>query len=896
VLYLEAKEIYRKNFSNKPAEYASLLHYLAQLYEAQKLYSKAEALYLQALQILKNTFGENHPNYVPFVHYLAKLYDFWGKYDKAESLFAKVEKYYDESLILNTPEYATFISNRASLYQSQGLYTKAERLYRRAMQIREKLFGTNHPLYATSLQKVGGIQAIKQQYIGALSSYGKAARINRKIYGKDHPRFAWSVYLMALIASKFEIYDGAKKMFLDALRIQKMKVGIYNANYASYLSGLANMYIQQKEYSKGDSLYLQVIKIKKKVFGENHPSYTMSLSNLAFMYNEQSAYSKAQPLYLQSIRAKIQELKRNSLLLSEKEKKAYIEGNRGYFNNFQNFVLDYVGEEGVNEKTKVLIKELFNLLLNTKAQLLSSKQRLLALILDKIKEDVALQKKYKEYVNLKNVVAQNINLTVAEKKRRGVDIGKSLEKINDLEKSLYAAIGADTKNTTKAYSFETVRNCLEANEAAIEILRLEKWNKQKKKVDIYYVFFVVTPQSKASPHMMILKNGKQLEKTYIKNYKQAILAKKEDSESYDKFWKPIGDFLKAKNITKVYITPDGVYNQLNINTLKGSKGRYVEDEVSVCLVTNLRDLIKAGKQLNVSVGKPQSSNGVVLFGRPLYDLAIKDLQKGEKAYKKSNIDDWKLRRGALSTSRRKDQKRSGWSDLPGTEQEVNAIAQVLSSVKQLRVIKKLGSEAMEVAVKNVKQPKVLHIATHGFFIEQFKAPVQVQKEEVVFDNFSRGGAESDSINSTEPMLRSGIVLAGAGSYERAKLKPNTEDGILTAYEASQMDLRGTELVVLSACETGLGDVANGEGVYGLQRAFIAAGAKTVLLSLWKVDDNATRLLMSKFYEEWIKNKQTKRAAFKIAQAYLKNYKSSAGKPVYAAPYYWGAFQMIGIDN
>ena len=141
------------------------------------------------------------------------------------------------------------------------------------------------------------------------------------------------------------------------------------------------------------------------------------------------------------------------------------------------------------------------------------------------------------------------------------------------------------------------------------------------------------------------------------------------------------------------------------------------------------------------------------------------------------------------------------------------------------------------------------------------------------------------------MMRSGLMLAGSqhtlnGSSDPIKL---TEDGILTGYEAMDLDLRGTELVVLSACNTGLGEIQDGEGVYGLQRAFRIAGAENIIMSLWKVDDNATQILMRKFYEYWLGG-NSKRQAFKLAQHYLRT------ETEYSAPYYWGAFVFIGMDR
>jgi CHAT domain-containing protein len=169
---------------------------------------------------------------------------------------------------------------------------------------------------------------------------------------------------------------------------------------------------------------------------------------------------------------------------------------------------------------------------------------------------------------------------------------------------------------------------------------------------------------------------------------------------------------------------------------------------------------------------------------------------------------------------------------------------------------------------------VLHIATHGYFLEDVEA------------SGSAFGVQLE--NATDnPLLRSGLMLAGASKTLSGQHMPNlasNDNGILTAYEAMNMNLEGTNLIVLSACETGLGDIKAGEGVYGLQRAFLVAGADALIMSLWKVDDAATQHLMRNFYTNWIKlgNKQK---AFKQAQLQLMT--------KYKEPFYWGAFVMMG---
>jgi CHAT domain-containing protein len=206
--------------------------------------------------------------------------------------------------------------------------------------------------------------------------------------------------------------------------------------------------------------------------------------------------------------------------------------------------------------------------------------------------------------------------------------------------------------------------------------------------------------------------------------------------------------------------------------------------------------------------------------------------------------------------------------LEGTKVEAQSINQIFNK-KGITSKLVMNENASEENIKALKSPTILHIATHGFFVSLPKESKIKTMEDARNRNLLKN-----------PFMRSGLLLADCQNPP----VEGEEDGVLSAEEAMNLDLEGTELVVLSACETGLGDVENGEGVYGLQRAFQQAGAKTIVMSLWKVSDEATQILMTEFYQNLV-NGGTKREAFKNAQLTLRK--------KYPEPFYWGAFVMVG---
>jgi CHAT domain-containing protein len=337
--------------------------------------------------------------------------------------------------------------------------------------------------------------------------------------------------------------------------------------------------------------------------------------------------------------------------------------------------------------------------------------------------------------------------------------------------------------------------------------------------------------------------------------------------------KELQSLLQIQNGTKsIYFSADGLFNKINPETLQITdslgKYEYLGDLLSIHILCSSRDLLLADSTRS-------NTKNASLFGYPDYTLNINDQERLVKQY---NLDT-----NSLSYLRGEDAVTGTYSFKPliATKHEVEDISNIFIT-KGWKVNVYTGARAMEEQIKRLQNPHVLHIATHGFFAQD----IQAEKQKTFM------GRDSREVENN-PLLRSGLAFAGA---ERTRIDTthqvlgSLEDGILTAEEAQFLTLDSTELVVLSACETGLGTIINGEGVYGLQRAFRAAGAKCVLMSLWKVDDLATETLMKNFYKHWLNDGLNKHDALWQAKLDLRNDKSH---PDWAKPYYWGAFVLIG---
>jgi CHAT domain-containing protein len=332
--------------------------------------------------------------------------------------------------------------------------------------------------------------------------------------------------------------------------------------------------------------------------------------------------------------------------------------------------------------------------------------------------------------------------------------------------------------------------------------------------------------------------GEDLEDKYFKYYKNSIIYRYHDEYSYQNFWAKIE--IRIGNPTTIYLSPDGVYNQINLEVIPVNDSLYVLDRSNIVLLSNTKDLAMARKK------EETKDKTAILFGDPDYYLEVNP-----------------------------DHSPIYINKLPGTRKEVTRLSEILES-KGWHTEQFLSDEATEEVVKNKKNAAVFHIATHGFY-----SPSIVEDENLALEQLK----QSTAVNN--PLMRSGLMLNGAGDIlAQTQYKFNMMDGILTAYEAMNLNLDYTDLVVLSACETGVGDVTAGEGVYGLQRAFIVAGADNLIMSLFKVSDQATSELMVNFYDYWLKTGNL-RSSFVQAKKTIRE--------KYSDPIDWGAFILIGMD-
>ncbi len=805
---------------------------------------------------------------------LAGLYISLGKYAETNKILTTLITDYEKIYGASSRNLIDPLVNYGKLKMIQGDYTEAEKIGRRVSKIAHDIYGDKSTKLAPALILEAEINTTLGDYDKALEHSTQALSIRQDRFGKDHIDVAKSLTQQALIL----FYQGgfnakAERLMTESKEIIGSKIGTRTPLYAQNLTNLASVYIAQKKYDlafnaldlsekiwiskvgkrnninaaeiyvlKGDLYYQQYNYVKAeeyydksrklydKFFNKQHPDYVKVISKLSKVYYMSGDTKRAKKYINESIENYNGFIKKYFPALSEREKAKFWNTIKDDFEFYNTIALRTMGDD------PKMLENIYNNALLTKALLLNSSLKIKQQILNS--GDDLLIKHYNQWIEKKELLTQALSMNVDQQIENGIDAALLANEVELLEKDLSErSDGFGQSSEEKAITWQKIRNVLKPNEVAIEMVRYRHFNHIFTDSVIYAALYLKNERASPKPKVALITNGKDLEHKYFKFYRNSIIYKIADRYSYDQYWKPIKNF--AGELSTIYLSADGVYNQINMEAIPTGDGKYVLDNSNIILVSNTKDVFLNKTRTRIV----QKEKRALLFGDPNF------YQSATASNKIAN--------------------------LPGTAREISELHKLLEE-KGWVTDNYMKLDATEDQVKALNNPKVFHIATHGFFkpsenMEASENTVQVNKNKA-YEN---------------PLLRTGLLMKGAGDIlDHTKTNYNTKSGILTAYEAMNLNLDQTELVVLSACETGLGDLEVGEGVYGLQRAFLVAGARTLIMSMFKVDDDATQQLMVTFYRKWLETGQM-RASFIEAKKEVRN--------TYKDPIYWGAFIMIGME-
>jgi tetratricopeptide (TPR) repeat protein len=858
-LLKEALEIYQKVLGVEHADTARSLNNLAGLYEARGDYAKAEPLFKEALEIRQKVLGRQHPDTAATLHNLAELYYKMGDYAKAEPLFKEALEIDKKVLGPQRHETADSLNALAALYYKMGDYAKAEPLYKEALEIRQKVLGPQHPSTGVTLNNLAALYQEIGDYAKAELFFKEALEIDQKIHGWEHPDTARGLSNLAELYRVMGGYAIAEALLKESLRIRQKVLGREHPDTTFSLNNLALLYRDMGDYVKAEPLFREALEIRQKVHGREHPDTARSLNNLAGLYEAMGDYVKAEPLRKEALEVRQKVLgpqhpetagSLNDLAFLELDLGEIPEAQRlgqlGYTARLKVFsqILSFGSEDQRLAYQQLLDPYgLFVALGGSDPILAGAVLHYKGVVLDSIIEDRLLAETGKEEANRdlveqlnvkKQTLAQlSIQTTVASPQEATERIQALEQEVEDIEGKLARQI-TELGQARRALTItvEQVQAALPNDTVLVEYVRYRHYL-GKSTSELRYGAVVLSAD--APPRWVALGSAKEVEAT-LKSY-QALVRNLEDEEEMaavlreveNEVWKPVEQTFPG-HTNRVIVSPDGQLNFLSFATLLDPEMGFVAEKYAIQYVTSGRDLLREPQ--------PTLSKQVIVMANPNFDREIQLATTGPPPEVS----------GVLHGTEEHDVESLSFAELGGTQRESE---QLISKFEQWgwQARSLAGSDVSKRALQNLHGPYILHLATHGFFEPEDSAPKTILNE-LQFSDSQSDLTKSRFFNN--PMHRSGLALSGANrtvaAWKRGEAPYLEEDGILTAEDVSTLDLKGTWLVTLSACDTGSGEAKAGEGVLGLRRGFVEAGAQNLLMTLWPIQDQFTVQIMSDFYD------------------------------------------------
>lgn len=858
------------------------------------LLSAAEEHALQGIQLINKIYKGNRISLANAKETLGMIYNKLGDSKKSiisyKEGIAILNKFLENTQDVSVSRLlASLLSNLGITYFEIGNYADAEIVLLNSLKIREDILGNTHPEYALSLINLSMVHLFQGRYTIADKMLNDALKIflDRDLLNTNN--FYLLINNIALLAEKTNMKEEAEKLYLSVLRmlftknvkntatysniysnlsILNFSWGKYdkvitystkaleylekgnNKNSKEYIKALNSLFVaysNKMEYAKATEISKQLLSLSIKIMGDKAELTGIVYNNIAMMYLKLGNFEKAAEYLNISNDILLNNFKQNFYVLSEKEKLVWWDNQSYIFNLFPSLLNQFNIVEGK------WVEAFINRQIQLKGFVLSSAKN----TLNKARNsnNPALKKLLDEWQYNKDLLSKLFAIPVYERKLSTDSIE---QKLNTVEKEINQLSAGTIELNDENITWQNVQQNLEANETAIEFVSYPFYRNNVYTDSTQYAAILISKTG--TPKFIQLGTEKKLtffmnnnstnsKEVNIHRLYRSRLKKGNDNfigdSVFNLVWQPLMPYLK--NVKTVSFAPDGLLHKIAFNALPISQTKVLLDTFQLQQYSSIKQIASRSKEKNIS------NNSALLLGNINFSEA--NLGNGKSiTYTSNNIS---------------------WAQLPGTEKEVLEISNLFKK-HNVKISTYSGANATEESFKllNHHSTSIIHIATHVFFLKE-------NKPKSFSDIAIRG--ESLFAATEDPLLRSGIILAGANkAWSGEKIPDNIEDGILSAFEISKMDLSNTNLVVLSACETALGDIQGTEGVFGLQRAFKMAGVKNLIVSLWQVPDNETVELMTGFYSNIFKG-------YTIRNAFYEAQKTMRAK---YSPYSWAAFVLI----
>lgn len=822
VMYLKALAGFEKADGPEALSSAPILNNLGLLYHQQGDFLKAEPFYARSIAIRKKYLAPDHPSIAFILNNLADMYSLRSDLKQAILYQSEAVSILEKAFGDNHPQTILLQTNLVGMLLRAGDLATARGYYTKVATNAEKTLGPTHPYYLIGLAGLAEFQLKTRQFAEAEGTLNKAIPLIEKTYGPAHPRLTVPLSLLASVNQVQQKYQAAESLLLRVLSIQEKNSNVRYTEPGKYYTHLSHIYQMMGKIDQSLAFEIQSNEITEQDFLKN---ISLGSERQKVLYLDRTRWAANHLLALQSQFGQENQTAIKAAITSVLRRKGR--------------TLDVMADtlKLIQMRATPQDQELFSKLIeartrlsnlavkgpaNTKPERYQAVIRELEATVDELEAEVS-QRSAEYRLQMQPITLEAVQAAIPEK--------TTLVEFARYQPVLEPQVSTTGKDHYIAYIVE--------HTGAVKWVDLGEAKGIDTTISAFRELLQFSPGARrrlAQAKTRNLANPNQ-PSDLLSDKQFKVLAQ----NLYQQVMKPIRRLVKPG--TSLLLAPEGELNLLPFAALVDEKGRYVIETQSLHYVTSGRDLLR--RQLET-----HSQSAPFVMADPDYETGAGPYIAGKQ----------------LTQLKR----------LVETTEEGTQVARIFPASRLI-----VRKEATEQALKQVRSPQILHIATHGYFLE--KPSDDGIAANPFEENEEKRGLTliGDGVGINSALIQSGIFLAGANHGASG-----TEDGTVTALEAAQLDLRGTKLVVLSACNTGVGEVKAGEGVYGLRRAMVLAGSETQMLSLWAVSDLATRKLMVDYYT---KLKAGAGRAEALRQVQLEMLKSQR----FRHPYYWASFVVSG---
>ncbi|MFQ3589692.1 MAG: CHAT domain-containing tetratricopeptide repeat protein [Chloracidobacterium sp.] len=836
-LYQRAIQIDEREIGQDSEELIPTLNNLASLYQERGQYLQAARLYQRTIAAWETLRGPDATDLAYSLNNLGALQVQQGDYVAAEGTFQRTLTIFEKALGPEHPNVAIICNNLAETFRNRGDYDRAEPLYQRGVTILEKAVGPQSPNVASLLTNLGLVAQGRKDYPTAEATFKRALSIYEGALGKGHPLYAGCLNNLAETLRRQGNLEAAEQLYHRAKAIYEKALGGRHPSVALSLSNLGWVRGARKDYPAADQLLHQALTIQTETFGPEHPDVIRTLNNLSILAQARGQAPAALEFQVQANIAREQTLARNLVAGSERQKFLYLALAKEETDRTIGLHLQALPKDSSAARAALTV------ILQRKGRALDAMTDAIAVLRRRGNpEEIKL---LDELTALKGQISV---LTQRGPGKAGPEAHRAdLKALTDRADALEADISrrsAQYRARFTPVTLDRVRQAMPPDTVLIEYAVYQPFDVEARTTrSPRYAGYALKRDGQM--HWADLGDAAVIDAA-IQAFRQAIssptsisAAKRTGKRLAELVVRPLDPALAGAK--RLLLSPDGLLNLVPFEALSDARGNYLIEQFDLTYLTSGRDLLALPDTTDDNPNPP------VVVAAPTYGQGDRLTLDGQNF--------------------------PPLLQLAGTEAEARAIQTYFPNATL-----HLHGTATGDAVRAIHRPWFLHLATHGAFLDDITEPASADGLTRAIGLATAQPLDVAKARRENPLLRSYLFFAGANEA--------APSSILTALEAAQLDLWGTRLVVLSACQTGVGTVRQGDGVYGLRRAFVLAGAQTQVMSLWAVSDQGTQALMTSFYAR-LRQGEARSTAIRNARLDLRR------QARYRHPFYWSSFILTG---